>query len=353
MTLRGPTQAALETIALRRLLSRTQRLFGPHPSRVSPQRTYPFLEPGCPGSVHGGSAGARAGHELGIRRLRTTRLRSFGEPRGPTGNRTVKDRVLHVAGFTLGITNALRHRLIGYRTPRPFSDRNQQRAVDYAHEVVQRWTRAGLEPRGARVLELGPGPDLGTGAALLKAGAVSYTAVDAFPLARNVPTSFYEQFAGFDHRRLEYIMDRFPALPSVDGQFDAVVSNAAMEHFEDVRTLWVRLRQLVSPSGRMVHMVDASTHMRPFRTTDPLNIYRYSEASYRMMSFPGVPNRLLAEDYMTIGRETGWTVDVRPRRVLSSSYITSVRNDLAARFRQRADLAWVSFVVTALPQDRP
>lgn len=265
----------------------------------------------------------------------------------------MKDRVLHVAGFTLGIANAVRHRLLGYRTPRPFSDRDQQRAVEYAHEVVQRWTEAGLEPRGARILELGPGPDLGTGAALLNAGAVSYTAVDAFPLAWNVPTSFYEQFAEYDHRTLEYVVDRFPALPSLDGPFDAVVSNAAMEHFEDVRTLWVRLRQLVSPSGRMVHMVDASTHMRPFRTTDPLNIYRYSEASYRMMSFPGVPNRLLAEDYMTIGRETGWTVDVRPRRVLSSSYITSVRNDLAARFRQRADLAWVSFVVTALPQDRP
>lgn len=276
----------------------------------------------------------------------------YFQNRGLAEGGAVANHALRIAGLTLGIANAVRHRLTGYRTPRPFSNDNQQRAVDYAHEVVERWAVAGLGPRGARILELGPGPDLGTGAALLNAGAVSYTAVDAFPLARDVPDTFYEQFAPLDLRRLHYFVDRFPDLPTIDGQFDAVVSNAAMEHVEDVPALWARLRELIAPSGRMIHVVDASTHMRPYRTSDPLHIYRYGEGTYRMMRFPGVPNRMLAGDYADVARATGWTVEVRPRRVLPAAYVDRVRQNLAPRFRGRPDLSWASFVVVATPAPR-
>src|SRR5213594_909758 len=61
-------------------------------------------------------------------------------------------------GLGMGLANAVRHRVRGYRTPRPFSLDQVERSVDYVVDVVDRWRRQGeLHLRGRRVLELGPG----------------------------------------------------------------------------------------------------------------------------------------------------------------------------------------------------
>ena len=73
--------------------------------------------------------------------------------------------------------------------------------------VGRRWQRY-VDIRGKRILELGPGPDLGTGAVLLADGAASYHAVDAFPLADRDLAPFFralsQQIGEVDSTRLGY-----------------------------------------------------------------------------------------------------------------------------------------------------
>jgi hypothetical protein len=98
----------------------------------------------------------------------------------------------------------MRHRLVGYTTPRPFDDSNLERTRIYNEDVVDRWqVRGGIVWTGKRVLELGPGPDLGTGEVILERGARSYLAADIFPLV-SAPT-------------LPYVLTTYPEMRNVAG----------------------------------------------------------------------------------------------------------------------------------------
>ncbi|HEX5043588.1 MAG TPA: methyltransferase domain-containing protein [Candidatus Polarisedimenticolaceae bacterium] len=259
----------------------------------------------------------------------------------------MRNAALWTSGLVAGTANTLRHRLQGYRRPRRFPNDDYDRAFAHAFEVVDRWQERGrIDPTGRRVLEIGPGSDLGTGAVLLSRGAASYTAVDRFDLASSAPKEFYRRFGNALPEALVFVCDRFPDLPRITGPFDLVVSNATLEHLEDVATLFVRLRQLLVGGGRMVHHVDAKTHMRWFERVDPLNIYRYSDTVYRtLLDFPGAPNRLLAGDYVDAARSAGFRAEVVPGQEASSAYLAATCPGLARRFRARHDLSLLSFTL--------
>ncbi|MEU8266463.1 methyltransferase domain-containing protein [Sphaerisporangium sp. NPDC049002] len=266
------------------------------------------------------------------------------------------------AGLGMGLANAVRHRLRGYRTPRPFGADEVGRGVAYVTGVVERWARDGdLDFTGRRVLELGPGPDLGTGAIMLARGAESYTAADLFPLASDTAPAFYEALGAclgrpVERDRLDYRVTAFPGMPGVAGPFDLVVSNAALEHFDDVPATFARLAELVAPGGVMCHHIDGMTHMRGIRSRDPLNMLRYPAPLYRAMSFPGVPNRLRARDFLDAAAATGWNARVVPGLVAPTAYVESARPGLARPYRTRDadDLALLTFTLLARrPDQRP
>jgi SAM-dependent methyltransferase len=260
----------------------------------------------------------------------------------------VRNQLWWIVGLAAGAANTVRHRARGYRTPRRFSNTDYGKAAAYDEKVVNRWQdRSGFENWcGLRILEVGPGPDLGTGAILLSRGAECYLAVDLFPLAAAVPAEFYRRW-GVDAAYLGYQQVKFPSLPQVGGQHDVVVSNATLEHVEDVDGLFRRLAELVPAGGRMIHHVDAKAHMRPFDQRDPLGLHRYSERLYRaLLHFPGAPNRLLANDYVLAADRAGFDVDVVPGRVADSTYLRHVR--LAPQFANRQDLNLLSFTLVAV-----
>lgn len=257
-------------------------------------------------------------------------------------------------GLTLGAVNTLRHRALGYRRPRPFDTSDPMRAAKYAIKVVDRWQeRGGIDPGEQRVLEIGPGPDLATGAVLLQRGAKSYAAVDINPLITSDRSDVYGALrrlggADYDERRMTYSVDAFPHLPKVSGSFDLIVSNATLEHVDDVEGLFRRLSVLAAPGCVMCHHVDANTHMRWLKDRDPLNILRYPPKLYgSLLRFPGAPNRLRATDYVKIAERTGWKCSVIPGRQAQAEYVTRVRSKLAPQFRDRAvdDLALLSFTL--------
>jgi cyclopropane fatty-acyl-phospholipid synthase-like methyltransferase len=259
------------------------------------------------------------------------------------------------AGLLLGMINVVRHRSLGYRRPRRFAPDQIARSVAYVFEVIARWeTRGNIDWSGQRVLELGPGPDLGTGAIILDRGALSYSAIDAFDLVGTAPAEFYDALAirlhhEIDRSRLSFAQVTFPRLPEVEGKYDLVVSNATLEHIESVPVLFLRLRQLTEEGGRMVHHIDAQTHMRWIGSRDPLNILRYGEWIYRhLLCFPGAPNRMRAEEYVAAAVSAGFDVcAIVPGRIADERYVDQVRPRLARRFRRCTDLSLLTFTLLA------
>jgi len=100
-------------------------------------------------------------------------------------------------GLLVGAANGFRRRIFGYGHPRPIAVGDVEKNIDYDRSVVEGFERRlrdylGEEwPfEGKRTLEIGPGPDMGTGILLLAKGAVQYTAVDRFSLLE-APRDFY------------------------------------------------------------------------------------------------------------------------------------------------------------------
>ncbi len=94
--------------------------------------------------------------------------------------------------------------IIGYKTPCPFSTKEIESSVSYCLRVVKNWEKAlkvyeiNQNPFvGKHVVEIGPGPDLGTGIIILALGAKSYTAIDKNKLIDDMSQDFYN--ALLDH----------------------------------------------------------------------------------------------------------------------------------------------------------
>lgn len=296
-----------------------------------------------------------------------------------------RHRFHHAAGLVLLALNSVRHRVRGYRTPRPTALEHVDDVLAYDQSVMRNWAehlRDYLQRDmnyGTRdVLELGPGPDLGTGLLWLAAGAKSYTAVDAHPLARHrsslaLHRTMARRIAAAHEdndleARLLAAVDRLhapgddldaPLRYRVIGDFDLtklapltfdlLVSHSAFEHFGDVDRSFAQLAARMTDRAHLVAEIDLQTHTRWIRDADPLNIYRYSRGLYRSFAFSGIPNRVRPDDYLEILERHGWCdLRVYPRRVLVPEYVGGVEPFLDPRFRGDVEqLGWLSIVLCA------
>lgn len=291
-----------------------------------------------------------------------------------------RNRLHHLMGLGLMAMNSMRHRVMGYRTPRPSGGADLETTWTYDRAVFANWTRhlrhylgRDLPLEDRHVLEIGPGPDLGTGLLWLAAGAASYTAVDTHRLvgARTLP--LHRAFAArlgemceqpgladrlatavehidAEEGALRYlVLSGFDLSPLRGRRYDLVVSHSALEHLRDVRHSFEQLSELVTERAHFVAEVDLQTHTRWIRDADPLNIYRYSAGLYRSLGFSGCPNRVRPDDYMETLERTGW-YDLRlyPQRVLDPAYVDAVEPSLCAKFRGDPErMGWLSIVLCA------
>jgi methyltransferase family protein len=259
---------------------------------------------------------------------------------------------LFAAGLVLGAANTVRHNRQGYVDPRPFSPDDVDRTIEHAVEIVDLLTECGkVVWAGKRVLEIGPGSDLTTGAVMLSRGAAAYHAVDLFDNRWQAAQGLYDRLnekigASVRPEDLRFTQTAFPALPDLTGTFDLIVSNACLEHVAAVPSLLRRLRDFAVPGCQMVHHIDGQTHMRWFRDHDPLNILRYPDAVYRrLLEFPGAPNRLRASDYRQFALQAGWPGEIVVGRHASEGYVARTR--VARRFRRYHDLDVLTFTLVA------
>lgn len=256
--------------------------------------------------------------------------------------------------FTAGIgflaLAKTKHALQGYSTPKPFDVSDIERCIKYELRVVDAWlgalssyTGSGTFLAGKRVLELGPGSDLGVGLILLARGARRYSACDVHDLARHAPQPFYDALLEELGRRdgadvatlreqllavtsgtasmLEYaVQDSFDLKAAVGaGTIDLVFSQAAFEHFDDVDAVVGQLSEVCTPGAVLVAEIDLKTHSRWIRDRDPNNIYRYSDSIYDAFRFRGIPNRVRPHEYRQSFEHHGWTrVEVSPLTRLAS-----------------------------------
>ncbi len=262
------------------------------------------------------------------------------------------------------ILNYIRHRLSGYKTPRTFPIEQINRAVDYDFRVAEEWLKFLSDYskqedflKDKVVLELGPGPDLGTGLILLGAGAKKYVALDINELATSVPSELYnklferikDRFPNSDidylkeqlnkcyerkDCRINYIVDRNFNISNIGDKIDIVFSQAAFEHFTDVEKTLRELGDVVKVGGVLVTEIDLKTHSRWIRDRDPLNIYRYGDFFWNLFRFGGSPNRVRAFEYRKLLEENDWfDIQIIPMNVLEDEYVSKVKPTLYKRFR--------------------
>lgn len=286
---------------------------------------------------------------------------------------TYRVRNLGMSAIGLGFLGLAwgKDRLHGYATPNTVARSDTEGRIAYQLDIfaaLRRFLPADLDLRGRDVLELSPGSSRGNGALFLALGARSYHAIDAFDLAGREDPGFYERlldrFAegagdGIDAdgaralvrepAAFGYAVDRSFDIPRLaqGRRFDLIVSCAAFEHYDSVPKAVAGLTRVARAGCETAHIIDLQTHSRWIRERDPNNIYRYSDAVYRLFRFPGQPNRQRPADYVGAFEAEGWAhVRFAPSRTIEPPLRGPSLAGLARPFSSLADMTVLDGALT-------
>lgn len=286
----------------------------------------------------------------------------------------VKNSFWYVVGFFIGILNALRHRIFGYSRPRPFSPKKLLETVFYNKKVVHDWERQLISYQeisnpfsGKDIVEIGPGYDYGAGVTLFSLGASSYKAIDRFflsqgnekyykTLSENLridmiakkldPIQLSEVIQGIISQGNSYSSSIFSVEHSaiedvsekVSDVADVIVSQAVLEHVQDINKSFCVMYRLLRKGGVICHEIDFQTHTQVLRERDPLNIFRYSESQWKTwLTFPGCPNRRRPNDFVRAAQSAGFEcVALVSIRSLSDMMVQEMKPFLAKPFQGEA-----------------
>ncbi len=283
---------------------------------------------------------------------------------------------LYWLGLSFMVLNKARYKIVGYRLPRAFSTAEIERSVAYCIEVVnqhefqlQEYIGVNNPFSGKNVLEIGPGPDLGTGLCMMAKGASSYTALDKdkhiaeandifyekllnkltdFP-AYNNAVSAYEKFRKQDMSLINYIHDPAFTLDEIpDDNFDIFTTQAVLEHFDDVKCTFTKVKRKMVSNGTLTNLVDVASHTRFIRDIDPCNLLRYSDSVYNLFKFDGSPNRLRASAYEQVFKTLGYkNVNIESSKIVDSDYVNELKAHISLHFKHDSTLDILSFYLLA------
>lgn len=240
---------------------------------------------------------------------------------------------------------------------------------------------AGLSLQGKRILELGPGDNLGVALKFLAAGAASVVCLDRFYSKRDTEhereiykalrerLSFEEQSrfdqavtlsdtVQFNPERLQSVygvsLEGFAEKLANDHEkFDLILSCAVLEEIYDPDPVFAAMDRLLAPGGNLVHVIDLGDYgMFRSQGMHPLTFLTISESIYkRMASDSGLPNRKRLRYYVEKMKELGYqskffVTSVLPKGRLEpaaeyapgrfnhdSNLVAEIRNKLAGDFK--------------------
>ncbi len=302
-----------------------------------------------------------------------------------------------IAGLFVLIINKVRYFLKGYTNPRGFSIENIDKAISYDFKIVNHWLnffqnytkQTSLENK--TILELGPGADLGIGLILLFLEAKQYNAIDVNNLIQKTPYSFYTQlfeelksnkFLNYQFiknfyknsdknkiqqkvkdlekelnlsyknqsKKLNYIIEQnFDLSIFKENSIDIFFSQAAFEHFDDIEKTIMQMSKIAKDNAIFIAEIDLQTHSKPLRNLDPLNIYRYPNWLYKILKFPGIPNRKRIYEYKTLLQQNGWqNIQIHPITKVDFKYLYKTKPFLYKDFRILGkEIDILNFIITA------
>jgi SAM-dependent methyltransferase len=263
-------------------------------------------------------------------------------------------------------------------------------SVEYINEVyADYFTYSRLSKswiKGIRVLEIGPGENLGVAVRFLADGASFVASVDRFESLRGSAdqAEVYRQLiATLDDDQRNSLGDAMIATLS-EGHlgdaaryryfvntgveelrtgrfrqyFDLVISRAVLEHVADVEAAFESMHSLLRRGGYMIHEIDFRDHAM-FGGLNPLTYLTISEWLWNAMtSHIGAPNRKLTSDFVRMFRQKKYEdLNVKIILIVGSDrkiykeeiefgvdyeqdtldLIHEIRPHLAAEFRHRTD----------------
>lgn len=289
--------------------------------------------------------------------------------------------VLYLIGLFYLALNKIRYSFRGYYKPRGFPISEIRRSIEHDISVVERWLEYLNKYKGReyllkdkKILELGPGADLGVGLIALLKGAKKYYSIDIKNLVKSVPNLFYEElflylddnedkFVDVDYlqkqlnltlnnksKKLSYVYCKDFDISVFKGEeFDLILSNAVFEHLDNIERSVYQLSKVAKKGCLFIAEIDLKTHSRWIRDIDPLNIYRYSDRMYNFLRFQGSPNRHRPSEYKMILLNNGWrNVEIFPLSTYVNYEFLRVKNCLNKRFQGlKCQMEYLSIMICA------
>ena len=209
-------------------------------------------------------------------------------------------------------------------------------AINHTFENYTQYARLSPERlNGARVLEIGPGNNVGVALRFVAEGASRVVALDRFvrfqdtPFHRRLYLALRDQLDADKRRRVNEAirldgplgLERIAAAPrrqktieETDAlfpphSFDLIVSNAVIEEIYDTDAAFRAMDRLLEPGGQMMHAIDLRDYgMFTKHGFHPLEFLTVPDAIYRYMSESvGQPNRRLVDYYRTTMASLGYS----------------------------------------------
>ncbi len=257
--------------------------------------------------------------------------------------------------------------------------------VEYANKIVRDYLeifeKLGVSPVGKDILELGPGKNFGStlifgclGARvavsdlylsawdseyhpafyrrLLEALPNNFPKADPAPLRRIVEQGAYHQNV------LRTFNRKAENLSGIGSKsYDAVISNAVLEHVEDPKAAAREMMRVTRPGGFGIHQVDFRDH-RDF--SKPLEYLLVSRTEFsRLFAYAqgSCGNRWRQSDFINVFNEAGFAIDLcEPNVFATDEYLADLMPRLgsATQMFSRLDLHVLSgrFVVRRPIQGR-
>ena len=216
-------------------------------------------------------------------------------------------------------------------------------SLDYIRAVYEDYVTYGrLDDStiaGSKILEIGPGDNLGVGLCFLLKGAKQVVCLDRFLSHRDEAQqrAIYAAFRAsrqsaeqaaldgfmsldpavhFDPSRLNYVSgiaieDLVDPATRYDG-FDLIVSRAVLEHVWDLDRAIVAMDRVLNPGGRLIHKVDFRDHgIFTSQNHHPLSLLTIPNVLYDLASRnSGKPNRRLIGDFRRMLGKLGYKTQI-------------------------------------------